>query len=192
MNSVCTIFCTGVILKTIQLNNLYNDSKTFVDMPLKYSPDIVMENFLKLPNATTKEGPSKKVLKEFLADNFSPVGSDLIPYQFSDWQEEPPFLNQLKDNKTFFDFAKAINKIWLELGRKAIDDVKDNPSHHTLLYTPNPISFSSFGPFPNIAFIIFSLLSPPVAASPLRIFFDESPAKNIALGMILVLFLSFK
>ena len=139
MNSVCTIFCTGVILKTIQLNNLYNDSKTFVDMPLKYSPDIVMENFLKLPNATTKEGPSKKVLKEFLADNFSPVGSDLIPYQFSDWQEEPPFLNQLKDNKTFFDFAKAINKIWLELGRKAIDDVKDNPSHHTLLYTPNPI-----------------------------------------------------
>ena len=108
-------------------------------MPLKYSPNIVMENFLKLPNATTKEGPSKKVLKEFLADNFSPVGSDLIPYQFSDWQEEPPFLNQLKDNKTFFDFAKAINKIWLELGRKAIDDVKDNPSHHTLLYTPNPI-----------------------------------------------------
>ena len=92
------------------VNKSHHKGLQVIDMPLKYSPDIVMENFLKLPNATTKEGPSKKVLKEFLADNFSPVGSDLIPYQFSDWQEEPPFLNQLKDNMEEWKLRPGLNE----------------------------------------------------------------------------------
>jgi alpha,alpha-trehalase len=141
MSNICTIFCTGIILHTVQLKGIYNDSKTFVDMPLKFSPSLVMENFLKLPNATTKAGPSDADVRNFLAENFNSVGSDLVPYRFSDWKAEPPFLDKLKGihDNIYFEWAKAVHKIWLELGRESIDDVRDNPTHHSLLYTPNPI-----------------------------------------------------
>ena len=42
------LFCTGEVLKTIQLAGIYNDSKHYVDKPSKYPPQQVIENFTKL------------------------------------------------------------------------------------------------------------------------------------------------
>lgn len=39
----------GEILDKVQKARIYNDSKIFVDLPLKYSPHQVMENFKKIP-----------------------------------------------------------------------------------------------------------------------------------------------
>lgn len=39
------IYCYGELLCTIQLARIFPDSKTFVDMKLKYSENIVLENF---------------------------------------------------------------------------------------------------------------------------------------------------
>ena len=49
-NSPCDsiIYChggPGTILHTVQMSKLYNDSKTFVDKPLKYEPNQTIENF---------------------------------------------------------------------------------------------------------------------------------------------------
>ena len=39
----CSVFCSGPILATVQMADppLFNDSKTFVDMPLKVDPEEV-------------------------------------------------------------------------------------------------------------------------------------------------------
>ena len=42
------IYCIGgpgTILHTVQMENVYNDSKTFVDKPLKHDPTQTIENF---------------------------------------------------------------------------------------------------------------------------------------------------
>ena len=42
------IYCIGgpgTILHTVQMSKVYNDSKTFVDKPLKHDPTQTMENF---------------------------------------------------------------------------------------------------------------------------------------------------
>ena len=42
------IYCVGgngTLLHTIQMSRLYNDSKTFVDKPLKYEPNHTIRNF---------------------------------------------------------------------------------------------------------------------------------------------------
>ena len=139
VNNVCSIFCTGIILQTVQLKNIYKDSKTFVDMPLRFSPEVVVKNFMKLPNVKSSEGPSPEDLRSFLGENFYPAGSDLLPYNFTDWDSHPPFLRKLKDNDRFYKFGASIHGFWHQLGRRCSADVKENPEKHTLLYTPNPI-----------------------------------------------------
>ncbi|RXG58586.1 Trehalase [Armadillidium vulgare] len=52
------IYCHGPLLHTVQMAELYNDSKHFVDMSIKTSPEQTLANFYKLMNATDKN-PSK-------------------------------------------------------------------------------------------------------------------------------------
>ena len=44
----CSVFCSGPVLQTVQLWQppLFNDSKTFVDMPLLEDPEVVTAAFL--------------------------------------------------------------------------------------------------------------------------------------------------
>lgn len=64
MNCKHPVFCQGEILHAISLARLNNDSKLFVDLPLKYNVNQVLENFKKLPDRT------QPTLKKFLLDNF--------------------------------------------------------------------------------------------------------------------------
>ena len=48
-----TVFCNPGeegILHTVQMSGLFNDSKTFVDMPMNYDTETVQRNFDKLPD----------------------------------------------------------------------------------------------------------------------------------------------
>lgn len=63
------IFSTGKLLHTIQMSNLYQDSKTFVDMATKLSEDEVLSNFEKLG-----ETPSLDELRTFVSENFHESG----------------------------------------------------------------------------------------------------------------------
>ena len=50
MKRACTVYCEGEILSTIQMAKLFNDSKTFVDMPMKFDPEEVYVNFNNIIN----------------------------------------------------------------------------------------------------------------------------------------------
>lgn len=60
------IYCTGSLLRAVQMAKLYPDSKTFVDMSIREgnTPLSVLEAFSGLNN------PSKEVLKDFVTTYF--------------------------------------------------------------------------------------------------------------------------
>lgn len=53
------IFCYGELLDTVQMSKIFTDSKTFVDMKLKQTPEKTLELFNKwktdYPNRTQEE-----------------------------------------------------------------------------------------------------------------------------------------
>jgi alpha,alpha-trehalase len=122
----CTIYCHGPVLETIQMSYIYNDSKTFVDMPMKYDPEDVMANFTALPNHRNT------TLIQFLNDNFYSVGSDLEDWTPTDYVENPAFL-QTVTNTSYRQWASDINGLWLLLGKQTAASVSENPQRHSFV-----------------------------------------------------------
>lgn len=114
--SVCDsrIYCIGDLLHTIQMSHVFNDSKTFVDMPTRASESNVEQNFLKLGI-----NPNKGQLETFLNENFFTAGYDLVQTVPDDWSEMPPYLNLLNQNDTrLLNLGKKLNVEWKNLLRK--------------------------------------------------------------------------
>ena len=124
--TTCDVFCTGPILAAYQMSNLFNDSKTFVDFPLLYSPSTVYTSFLALTNLSTP------TLLAFLADNFNTSATDLLPWSPPDWHPSPPLLSAVVD-AGFHNFSLQLNQLWFLLGRRIHPDVYAHPDRHTLL-----------------------------------------------------------
>ena len=141
---VCTVFCSGELLTTLQLANLSyfgggNDSKTFVDCPLKSDPELVVQAF----HALSPRPVSPDQLNAFAKTYFGAVGSDLKTWLPPDWAEIPPLLRNksglLWTNTTLRNFTYALNHLWLDLGRAYDEDVYSNPQRHTLIPAPHPL-----------------------------------------------------
>ena len=124
--STCDVFCTGPILSAYQMSVMFNDSKTFVDFPLLYSPSEVYHSFLALSNLSTA------TLLAFLHDNFNTSATDLLPWSIPDWQPDPPLLATIVD-PLFYNFSASLNNLWFLLGRQIHPDVYVHPERHTLL-----------------------------------------------------------
>jgi hypothetical protein len=122
----CTIYCHGPVLETIQMSGIYNDSKTFTDMPMKYDPEDVMANFTALPNH------HNTTLIQFLNDNFYPVGSDVEDWTPPDYVTNPPFLSIIS-NSSYRQWASDINGLWLSLARQTAPSVAENPQRHSFV-----------------------------------------------------------
>eukprot|EP01125_Pyxidicula_operculata_P017615 TRINITY_DN6189_c0_g1_i1.p1 TRINITY_DN6189_c0_g1~~TRINITY_DN6189_c0_g1_i1.p1 ORF type:complete len:562 (-),score=130.10 TRINITY_DN6189_c0_g1_i1:147-1832(-) len=127
----CSVFCTGEILETVQSGNIFSDSKTFVDMPLKYDPSEVIQNFNQLPNH------DKSTIQQFLNDNFYGVDYELESWTPRDWVPQPKFLRSIGD-PDLKAFASQLNDMWKLLGKKLINDVYVNPSRYSIIPIPNP------------------------------------------------------
>lgn len=69
------IYCSGPILEAVMALKIFSDSKTFVDKPLRYPPNIVLDKFKSQFNNSSCIEKSK--LKRFLIDNFDDEGRDL-------------------------------------------------------------------------------------------------------------------
>ncbi|KAJ1993576.1 hypothetical protein GGI04_005903, partial [Coemansia thaxteri] len=81
------LYCDGPILKRIQLAGVFDEDKTFVDMPTRQPVDAVVAAFNKLPaNATKAE------LAAFVDSYFYPAGCDIVEAELDDWTDDPPFL----------------------------------------------------------------------------------------------------
>jgi alpha,alpha-trehalase len=107
------IYCNSTFLFLLNKFKLYNDSKTFVDMPIKTTIDLALDDFDK----TIRNNPSLNDIKLFLNRNFDKEGTEVEEHQPNDRKENPRFLNQIK-NEDLKKFGKEIHFIWKNLIRK--------------------------------------------------------------------------
>lgn len=130
------IYCHGPLLNTVQMAGLYNDSKTFVDMKIKMSPNITLEHFYDMMSRTDSN-PTKADIQEFVNQNFDPEGSEFEDWRPSDWKHNPGFLAKIKD-PLLHKWASALNDLWLDLGRKMKEAVKESPDLYSIIYVEQP------------------------------------------------------
>ncbi|CAB3258666.1 unnamed protein product [Arctia plantaginis] len=131
------IYCHGPLLDTVQMAGLYNDSKTFVDMKLKLPPNVTMENFKQMMERTGSQ-PTKADIQEFVIQNFDPEGSEFEEWTPPDWKDNPAFLHKIKD-PVLHQWASDLNRLWLQLGRKMKDEVKENQNLYSIIYVDHPV-----------------------------------------------------
>lgn len=133
--AACSVFCHGALLHQVQMV-LYanNDSKIFVDRPLLVDPTDALQAFAQLPPL-----PSVKQLRIFVETHFGQTGSDLVVWFPPDHQKSPPILAKLQAQPEMYQWAKALNDLWLLLGKQASPSVQTHQQRHTLLYTPYPL-----------------------------------------------------
>lgn len=131
------IYCHGRLLETVQMSRIYSDSKTFVDMKLKQSPEITLKLF---DDFIEKHGknPDKKDLQTWVEENFDERGSEFEQWIPDDFTKNPEILNKIND-KDLRNFAQDLNGIWLELGRQMKKDVAVNPELYSIIYVENPV-----------------------------------------------------
>ena len=131
-SSAKEIYCSGQLLHTIQMSNVFIDSKTFVDMPTKYEHLTVLQNFKKLGTS-----PNKMEIEVFVKENFHPIGHDVTIVEPLDWHEKPTFLHGIRDQHVY-EFGHFLNQKWKTLLRKQ-DKTKICPSCLTsVIETSNP------------------------------------------------------
>ena len=92
IDRACAVYCEGPLLNAVQLAQLFNDSKTFVDMPMKLDPEPILEAFSKLADPH-----NRSALEQFVSDFFLPAGQDLEEWIPTDYSEEPDFINYISD-----------------------------------------------------------------------------------------------
>eukprot|EP01032_Pedospumella_encystans_P019711 gene19711-22412_t len=133
ITAACTIFCEGPVLHAIQMSGIFPDSKTFVDMPMRFDPDVTLQAFNNLADQS-----NKIVLEKYLEDYFLPVGSDLDDWVPTDFTDSPPFLETITD-ADMKQWGSDLNQLWLVLGRQVNASVHQNPQRHSFLTRNYPM-----------------------------------------------------
>ncbi|CAJ0559519.1 unnamed protein product, partial [Mesorhabditis spiculigera] len=131
------IYCSGKLLEAVMAKQLYPDSKTYVDRPLKENrtgPEVYKDFMAQFPEELDQIDAEK--LRKFVDANFDVEGQELKQCTLTDWSEQPRGLLDIGDTK-LRDFAFQLNKIWKELCRQVDEKVKDDPERYSLLYVPH-------------------------------------------------------
>nr|AFT92044.1 trehalase 1-3 [Harmonia axyridis] len=128
------IFCSGKVLHTVQSLRIYRHSKTFVDLKMSNTPDVILQNFdiFMFKNA---HKPSAASVRKFLRENFGD-GDELETWLPPDFKNNPSWLLRIKDQrirKFAFDLLQVIPKIT----RKVRQNVLDHPIHYSFIAVPN-------------------------------------------------------
>lgn len=130
----CDVYCHGELLEAVQLAAVFDDSKTFVDRPLRVSPTQALEAFDALP-AADRSNP--EALKVFVDAHFDAEGTDLVEWTPDDYSPTPALVDRI-DNTTLKAFALELNALWLDLGRRVHPRVFEFPDRTSLLPLPHP------------------------------------------------------
>uniref|UniRef100_A0A914ZJK5 Trehalase n=1 Tax=Parascaris univalens TaxID=6257 RepID=A0A914ZJK5_PARUN len=129
------IYCQGELLHAVMMLNIFKDSKTFVDKPLKRDPEIVAAEFKdQFPGTITSN--DREAVREFVNANFNEEGHELEECELVDWQKEPEQLLSIED-PDLRQFALQVNLIWKKLCRTIKKEVVEHPRRHSLIYVPN-------------------------------------------------------
>jgi alpha,alpha-trehalase len=117
------IYCYGRLIESVAQTRIFKDSKEFVDLKLKKPPNDTLILFNSFISKYNDSQPPSNELKAWLDDNFDGVGSELIQWYPTDFNQYPKVLDKIKDKK-YKQFALDLNNIWLELCRKMKNEVK--------------------------------------------------------------------
>lgn len=132
----CKVFCNTKILRYVEGMQLFNDSKTFLEMKLIHPPQEVENNFDRLLN-TTKNNPSRQQVRKFVEENFDSTARALEPWIPSDWNPKPKYVKDVYD-LPLRNWIQEVNARWKILGRKASEDLKEHEDLYSQIYVPNP------------------------------------------------------
>nr|CDJ97654.1 Glycoside hydrolase domain containing protein [Haemonchus contortus] len=116
---------------------LYEDSKTFVDQPMKAGrtgSQIISDFERRFPQPVSQI--SKADVKQFVDENFDKEGEELQSCVLTDWVRYPSKLKVIKDNNLRL-FALNLNEIWKDLCRRIKPEVAETPERFSLLYVPH-------------------------------------------------------
>ncbi|XP_019851831.1 PREDICTED: trehalase-like [Amphimedon queenslandica] len=125
------VYCYGELLDDIQTMEVFQDSKRFVDMPMRADPDTVLSAYNNLANITVD------TLTQFVQEWFDLPGSDLMPWEPPDWTESPKFIDSIS-NEQYKEWASSLNGLWKTFGKKLNQSVYQHSSRHSLLAVNNP------------------------------------------------------
>jgi alpha,alpha-trehalase len=134
VDRACSVYCGGPLLAAVQTADppLFNDSKTFVDMPLRVDPEDALTAFAALQAHAANGTVSSDALSAFVETYFMPAGSDLVAATPLDWTATPPRLAHVA-NDTWRAFGLALNNIWPDLYREVNASVFAAPQRFSLL-----------------------------------------------------------
>ena len=126
------IYCSGEILQKIALSELYPDGKTFVDKPTKVNEEEVLESWSKVNNGN-QDNVTVGQIKEFVEKNFGPEGGELVAVELQNFNKNPPFVDEIKD-ELVKGFAETVHSYWPRLLRRLNTSATcDNESCETTL-----------------------------------------------------------
>jgi len=140
----CKVFCENSIVLELVFGGerLFNDSKSFVDRPLKVSPEDVVEA------ARNVDSSSPKAISDFIEQFFWAPGSDLeagCAGYLSDFDPQHDF--SVIRNDVLRTFARDLNNLWPLLCKKHSTDMQTHPERHSLLPLRHPIMIVPGGRF---------------------------------------------
>lgn len=115
---LCTsaIYCPGPLLQAVQLAQIYEDSKTFVDKPTKRPEADVIAAFARLGDG---RGGNVTVaqLQKFLDENFDQEGTELVQADLgSEFNASPTFMANISD-AVLHDWISQVHGYWPLLAR---------------------------------------------------------------------------
>ncbi|KAI0526081.1 Six-hairpin glycosidase-like protein [Xylaria bambusicola] len=109
------VYCTGELLKQVELARPFSDSKTFVDLPTIKPLDEVLAAFEKLEKPLS----NNTALQEFLSTYFGEAGSELEEVPVDQLETDPIFLDNIEDS-VIKQFVEKVIDIWPDLTRKYV------------------------------------------------------------------------
>ncbi|XP_043849486.1 trehalase [Dromiciops gliroides] len=130
------IYCTGELLRQVQMAKLYQDDKHFVDMPLTKAPDQVLSDFNELLKSSGGN-ISREQLKTFVSEHFKDPGQEMETWIPEDWKASPKFLETISDTR-LRAWAEDLHNLWKKLGRKIKLEVSEQPDRYSLIYAAHP------------------------------------------------------
>uniref|UniRef100_A0A914Y909 Trehalase n=1 Tax=Panagrolaimus superbus TaxID=310955 RepID=A0A914Y909_9BILA len=135
------IYCGGPLVAAVNLHMLYNDSKVFVDKPLKYSPEVTHMAYMKHFGHLELKDINPVDLKSFINDHFLPVGTDITVCVPDDWKPFPKKLMSIKD-PILRKWALKVNEIWKKLCKQVHPKVFEHPERYSII----PLKYKFIAP----------------------------------------------
>ncbi|KAK9885437.1 hypothetical protein WA026_010932 [Henosepilachna vigintioctopunctata] len=130
------IFCQGKILHTVQMMNIFETSKSFVDLKMLNTPDVIIQNF-DIFMFKNNHKPSTSSVRKFLRENFG-EGDELDSWIPSDFISNPSWLQRI-NNTLIKKFAHDLLQVIPKMTMKVRQNVRDHPIHYSFIAVPNGI-----------------------------------------------------